>query len=84
MCKYSLFTCLSKYNYFLKCASVITFCKLNIYLSPTVQTLYRGDQQSFFVHLDPLAAGAVHIRFSNFLLAHYISAFKHVKDKKLQ
>ena len=32
--------------------------------------------------LDPLTAGAVHIRILHFLLAHYISAFKHVKDKK--
>ena len=31
---------------------------------------------------NPLTAGAVHIRFLHFLLAHYISAFKHIKDKK--
>ena len=29
-----------------------------------------------------LTAGAVHIRFLHFLLAHYISDFKHIKDKK--
>ena len=28
-----------------------------------------------------LTAGAVHIRFFTFLLAHYISAFKHIEDK---
>ena len=33
--------------------------------------------------INPLTAGAVHIRFLHVLLAHYISAFKHVKDKKL-
>ena len=32
--------------------------------------------------VNPLTAGAVHIRFSRFILAHYISAFKPVKDKK--
>ena len=31
---------------------------------------------------NPLTAGAVHIRFLHFILAHYISAFKPVKDKK--
>ena len=31
---------------------------------------------------NPLIAGAVHIRFLHFILAHYISAFKPVKDKK--
>ena len=36
--------------------------------------------QSFF---NPLTAGAVHIRFSHFILTHYISAFKPVKDKKV-
>ena len=35
-----------------------------------------------FVFFHPLTAGAVHIRFLQFLLAHYISAFKPVKDKK--
>ena len=32
--------------------------------------------------LNPLTAGVVHIRFLHFLLAHYISAFKHLKDTK--
>ena len=32
--------------------------------------------------LNPLTAGAVHIRFLHFLLAHYISALKPVRDKK--
>ena len=34
---------------------------------------------------DPLTTGAVHkpIRFLHFLLAHYVSAFKHVKDKSV-
>ena len=32
--------------------------------------------------VDPLTAGAAHIRFLHFLSAHYISAFKPVKDKK--
>ena len=31
---------------------------------------------------NPLTPGAVYIRFLHFLLAHYISAFKPVKDKK--
>ena len=31
-----------------------------------------------------LTAGAVYICFLHFLLAHYISAFKHIKDKKWQ
>ena len=31
---------------------------------------------------NPLTAGDVHIRFLHFLLAHYTSAFKPVKDKK--
>ena len=31
---------------------------------------------------NPLTAGAVHIRFSHFISAHYISAFKPVKDQK--
>ena len=30
----------------------------------------------------PSTAGAVYIRFFHFLLANYISAFKHVKDKE--
>ena len=30
--------------------------------------------------VNPLTAGAVHIRFLHFLLAHYISAFKHIED----
>ena len=32
--------------------------------------------------INPLTAGAVHIRFLHFLLAHHISAFKHVKVKR--
>ena len=32
--------------------------------------------------INPLTAGAVHIRFLHFLLAHCISAFKHIKGKK--
>ena len=32
--------------------------------------------------LKPLTAGAVHIRFLQFISAHYISAFKPVKDRK--
>ena len=43
-------------------------------LSPTGGTLYN---QLF----NPLTAGAVHMRFFTFVIAHYISAFKHVKDK---
>ena len=31
---------------------------------------------------NPLTAGAVHICFLYFILSHYISAFKPVKDKK--
>ena len=31
------------------------------------------------IHDNPLTAGAVHIRFLHFLLAHYISSFKPVK-----
>ena len=34
------------------------------------------------IYFNPLTAGAVHIRFLYFLLAYYISAFKHNKDKK--
>ena len=34
------------------------------------------------ISINPLTAGAVHIYFLHFLLAHYISAFKPVKDKK--
>ena len=30
--------------------------------------------------LNPLIASAAHIRFLGFLLAHYISCFKHIKD----
>ena len=33
--------------------------------------------------LNPLTVGAVHIRLLHFLLAHYISTFKPVKDKKM-
>ena len=36
----------------------------------------------YTIYDNPLIAGAVHIRFLHFLLAHYISAFKHIKDKK--
>ena len=32
--------------------------------------------------INPIPAGAVHIRFLHFILAHYISVFKPVKDKK--
>ena len=32
--------------------------------------------------ISPIPAGAVHIRFLHFILAHYISAFKPVKGKK--
>ena len=32
--------------------------------------------------INPLTAGAFHIRFLHFLLAHYISAIKHINDKK--
>ena len=35
------------------------------------------------VEFNTLTAGAVHVRVLHFLLAHYISAFKHVKDKKI-
>ena len=35
------------------------------------------------VPMNPLTAGAVHTRFLHFLLAHYISAFKHNTDKKV-
>ena len=38
--------------------------------------------QPFNLFFNPLTAGAVHIRFLHFILAHYISAFKPVKDKK--
>ena len=31
---------------------------------------------------NPLTAGVVNIRFLHFILAHYILAFKPVKDKK--
>ena len=41
--------------------------------------LLFARQNSWF---NPLTAGAVHIRFLHYILAHYISAFKHVKDKK--
>ena len=45
-----------------------------------------SQKDSFFVVFvfvfNPLTAGAVHIRFLHFLLAHYISAFKPVEDKK--
>ena len=34
------------------------------------------------LYFNPLTAGAVNIRFFTFLLAHYISAFYYVKDKK--
>ena len=37
---------------------------------------------TYFNYFNPLPAGAVHIRFLHFLLAHYISVFKPVKDKK--
>ena len=33
-------------------------------------------------HVGPLTAGADHNRLLHFILAHYISAFKPVKDKK--
>ena len=35
-----------------------------------------------YFDINPLTAGAAYIRFLHFLLAHYISAFKSVKDKK--
>ena len=35
-----------------------------------------------FRRFNPLTARAVHIRFLLFIIAHYISAFKPVKDKK--
>ena len=38
------------------------------------------DLQNIFIN--PLTAGADHTRFLHFILAHYISAFKPVKDKK--
>ena len=38
--------------------------------------------QTFVVLLNPLTAGAVYIGLLHFLLAHYISVFKPVKDKK--
>ena len=40
-------------------------------------------QKNFiFVRVNPSTARAVHTRFLHFLLGYYISAFKHVKDKK--
>ena len=42
---------------------------------------YTCYVENILLTLNSLAAGAVHIRFLYFLLAHPISAFKHVKDK---
>ena len=50
--------------------TVFSYCHAH---TSTVQ----GDPQ---VH--PITAGAVHIRFLLFILAHYKPAFKPVKDKK--
>ena len=44
--------------------------------------LYVGGSLVIVHHwLNPLTAGAVHIRFLHFLLAHHISAFKPDKAK---
>ena len=40
------------------------------------------NEYSLMLALSPLTTGAVHISFLHFILAHYISAFKLVKDKK--
>ena len=40
-----------------------------------------SSRRRYLSQLNPLTAGAVHIRFLHFLLAHYISAFEHIKDK---
>ena len=53
---------------------LITFTDLKRQDSIITQTLL----------INPLTAGVVHIRLSPFLSAHYISAFKHGKDKKWQ
>ena len=37
--------------------------------------------ETFSFNFNTLSAGVVHIRFLHFLLAHYISAFKHIIDK---
>ena len=39
--------------------------------------------KGFGWRFNPLTAGAVHIRFLHFFIAHYISAFEPVKKKKL-
>ena len=49
------------------------------------ETQFQGEDFnciSALYFLNPLIASAVHIRFLHFILAHYISAFEHIKDKK--
>ena len=46
-----------------------------------LNTMYQLEAESV---PNPLLAGAVHIRFVHFILAHYKSAFKPVEDKKSQ
>ena len=43
--------------------------------------LTLGVREVNILRFNPLTGGAAHIRFLQFLLAYYISAFKPVKDK---
>ena len=56
--------------------TVILLCNYLLSLVP-----FSATFESSYCFLNPLTAGAVHIRFLHFLLAHYISAFKPVTDK---
>ena len=49
-------------------------------LSVVRETLFKYVIRNIIIN--PSTAGAVHIRFLHFILAHHISAFKPVKDKK--
>ena len=46
-----------------------------------VELLWQQNHK-IYRKFNPLTTGAVHIRFLHFILTHYISAFKPVKDKK--
>ena len=52
------------------------FCYHDTFVSKKMSLLLKK------VSINPLTASAVYIRFLHFLLAHYVSAFKHIKDKK--
>ena len=45
--------------------------------------IWRLSEPIYEIYLNPLTAGAVNIRCLHFIVAHYISAFKPVKDGKM-